>query len=114
MDIHPKKGYWIFMIIGGLFSFGVITIVLWFGSRKWPKRIDTQGITLRNGKTYLWSQLSSVHPVTVVNSRGNRVTGRLDLAFGKDRVSIVPQSIQEGYRAITYIGEVTGIDVASG
>lgn len=114
MDVHLSKFFKVTAILGGLFTFGLVAIILWVQSRTFPKHIDGQGITLRSGKKYDWSALTKATPVTVVNSRGQRVAGKLMLEFGKKKVNIVPPSYKEGYEVINYINSLLGADLQSG
>ena len=87
---------------------------MWLQLRSWPKRIDQSGITLRNGKQFMWNDLTDTRAVTVVGRYGARITGRLELVFGKKKVRIVPQSLQEGQGVIKYINEILGTQLQTG
>ena len=114
MDVHLSKFFKITMIVGGIFTFGLVAVVLWIQARTFPKRIDSEGITLRSGKRYTWVQLTKATPVTVVDQLGRRVAGKLLLDFGGKKVDIVPGSYAEGHAVIEYINSILGLDLQSG
>lgn len=114
MDVHLSKFFKVTAVLGGIFTFGLVAVILWVQSRTFPKHIDGQGLTLRSGKTYKWNELTKATPVTVVNSRGQRVAGKLMLEFGKKKVNIVPASYKEGYEVINYINSILGTELQSG
>ena len=54
IDVEPSLLFWISMLVGGLLSFGLLSVVMLAGLRSMPQEMDRQGITLRNGKRYRW------------------------------------------------------------
>ncbi len=114
IDVHFSGSFISIMIIGGLFSFGVAAIGMWFSSRCWPSVVDEDGITMRNKKRVSWNELTAIQPVRVVSSSGRRITGRLDLVFGKTTVKIVPHSIKDGQDVMDFIAHILGVDVETG
>ncbi len=114
MDIHINGFFKTTMAFATIFTLGLGGLLMWLQTRVWPARIDSAGVTLRNGKHVAWSELTDTHAVTVVNPRGNRITGRLELVFGKTKVKIVPQSLKEGQSVIVYINEILGTTLETG
>jgi len=114
IEVHLAGWFIFLMIAGGLFSFGVATIAMWFSSRKWPAVVDEEGIIMRNKKRVYWKDLTSIQPVKVVSYSGRRITGRLDLMFGKTSVAIVPHSIKKGQEVMDFISDILGVDVKTG
>jgi len=114
MNVHLSKFFLITAIVGGFFTFGLVALILFVQSRTFPKSIDGEGITLRSGKRYSWHMLTKATPVTIVDSRGRRMAGKLILEFGKKKVNIVPASYKEGYAVIDYINSLLGTNMQSG
>lgn len=115
LEVHLAPAYRMLMWILGFFTFGVGAFGLWLTARKWPRRLDDSGITLRNGKLFAWSALTDIIRVTVVRHEGGgRMTGRLDLQFGRYRVSIVPQSLVEGPAVMAWLSEKLGQELTTG
>ena len=114
MDVHLSGFFKTTAIVGGIFTFGLVAIILWVQSRTFPKHIDSEGVTLRSAKRYTWKELTKATPVTVVDARGRRMAGKLVLEFGKKKVNIVPASYKEGYEVINYINSILGIELQSG
>src|SRR3954468_5049272 len=75
LDVHLSRFFVGVMIIAGIFTCGVAPLLMWFSARKFPRAIDPEGLTLRNGTRLLWSDLSDVKRVTVVSQSGTRITG---------------------------------------
>jgi len=114
LEVHLSRSYKFTLWLVGIFTLGIGALGMWLSARSWPKVLDQQGMTLRNGKRVEWNQLSDVKRVTVVNELGRRVTGRLELTFGKTKTKIVPQSLAEGQAALDYISQIVGEEVTPG
>ncbi|MBI5723113.1 MAG: hypothetical protein HZA50_04080 [Planctomycetes bacterium] len=98
----------------GLMTLGIGALGMWLSTKRWPRLLDQEGATLRNGKRLLWKDVTEIIPVTVVDPRGRRITGRLDIKFGKDKLKIVPQSLAEGQAVMDFIAAVLKTDLATG
>ncbi|GEM_PF-1983254 len=114
LDVEIAPHYKKLQLLLAFVSCGVGWVVLYLSSRSWPARISEKGMTLQNGKKVAWSKLTNVERVTAVDQRGRRVTGRLDLKFGKTTVKIVPQSIVPGQAVLDTISEILGERVETG
>lgn len=114
LRIGLARQYKVLMVVAFFFSFGLLTLILWLVTWRWPRILDSEGVTLRNGNRLLWKDLTRVQPVTVVNRYGSRVTGRIDLHFGKNKVPLVGQSLKEGALVFAFVGRVLGQDIVSG
>lgn len=119
MNVGLSRFYLLTFVLGGFCTCGLVPLILWFQARSFPRYIDVQGVRLRNGKFYPWSQLKKATPVTVIEQRGRRVAGKLLLEFDLDnhklkKVNIVPASYQEGYAVIDYINSILGTELKSG
>lgn len=71
MEVRLTGFYKLTMGCGGLMSFGVVPLAMWFASRRFPRSLDAEGATLRNGQRLLWAELT---PVKLV-ARGGAVLG---------------------------------------
>ncbi len=115
MNVHISGSYKMITWMIGFFTLGIGAIGMWWSTRCWPQHLDAQGMTLRNGKRVAWSELTDIKRVTVVNQHGGgRITGRLQLHFGKIVARIVPQSLAEGHAVIDYISQCIGQEVDAG
>jgi len=102
------------LLLTAFFTLGIGTIAVWLTSWSWPRILDDEGMTLRSGKRLRWQDLSGMDRVTVVNPQGQRITGRLDLRFGKHKARIVPQSLREGAEVMAFIRKVAGDEAEVG
>lgn len=114
IEVHLGRNVRVLLILLVPLTLGIGTIAVWLSMLSWPKLVDGEGITTRQGKRYTWSGLTNVKPVTVVNRYGQRVSGRLDLLFGKSRVQVVPHSLREGPEVMSLISRTLGVNVESG
>lgn len=111
MEVRLNAFYKFVMWLVGICTLGIGALIMWVMLRRWPKYIDNEGVTLRNGRRFLWSEVDDTKWVTLANYRGNRIGGRLDLVCGTCRIPIVPQSLVNGEQVIDYIGERLGMAV---
>lgn len=112
IDIHP--GFKTILWIVGLVTCGVGAIGMWWQTRSWPQLMDDDGIVLRNGSRVHWRDCSRIVRVTAVSETGGRVSGRVDLEFGKVRVRLVPQSVLQAKAMLEFATAKLGQEVVSG
>lgn len=83
-------------------------IYLLLNTRRWPRIIDQEGITRRDGRRVLWKDLTKVERITG-RVHGVRVSGALRLHFREDQiVEIAPNSITPSQRVTRFIAQKTG------
>jgi hypothetical protein len=115
VELNFTTAFWIMTGFLGLVTLGLgLLLMVFVVARPWPKVADREGLTLRNGKRFLWSQLTNVQAVTVTGVGGVRMAGRADLIFGTQTVHVVPVSIGPAQELFALIEEVTGRPVVSG
>ena len=93
IQVEIAGSYKMVQWIVGLCTFGIGALAMHLSAQCWPKDLDEEGVTTRSGKRFRWNDIEKATSVTVVDQRGRRVTGRLDLKAGKDSIKIVTQSI---------------------
>lgn len=115
MEVHLSRFYVGVMTFAGVMTCGVAALIMWWmASTQFPRLIDSEGVTLRNGERLLWRDLTQRKRITVVSRTGQRMAGGLDLYFGKKRVKIAPQSFAEGYAVLDALRQILGSDVDIG
>ena len=114
LEVHLSPGYRRIMVFTGILTLGISALWMWLTARSWPRVLDGEGIVLRNGRRVRWEDLTEVRRVTAVDDLGRRVTGRLDLIFGKTRVPIVPHSLAEGEEVLAFLSRILGREVQPG
>jgi hypothetical protein len=115
IEVSYSTAFYVMSSIVGVLTLGIGFLLMFLVvPRKWPRVADQEGLTLRNGKRFLWSQLTNHQAVTVVGPGGIRTAGRLDLIFGTYVVHVVPVSITPAQELIAFIGEQTGRQMVSG
>ena len=74
--VKLSGGYWVLMVLFCV-CWGLGLIIHFFNNRVFPRILDDEGITTRNGKRYLWTDLVSwERQRLVLNSQsGPRLTG---------------------------------------
>lgn len=108
IDVRVKQGFYWNMYLIGLLSLGsYFVIVLIFVLPHYPVRLDDDGIELRSGKRVRWAALSRVQRTTVLVA-GQRVTGTLELWFGREKVIIAPTHIDPAREIVEFVHARTG------
>ena len=94
------------------------------GARQRRQELDAVAVVARDvlshhGGIHRW-EVQGVEPIAVERPDGvggvpdGRVSGRLDLVFGKTKVAIVPQSIVPAQEVMDFLGEILGGPVETG
>lgn len=112
IDIHP--GFKMVLWLVGIFTCGVGAVGLWWQTRTWPQLMDNDGIVLRNGTRLRWADCTKIVRVTAVTETGGRISGRVDLEFGKVRARLVPQSVVQAQAMLDFASAKLGQSVVSG
>ena len=111
LELHLGGGFIALMIALGLMSFGFVPLVIWLAAVKdYPKALDAEGVTLRNGRKLPWSQLTGTRRLIVRRGSQRAVTG-VGLVFGKKTVKIAPRVLREGARVLPYLSRILGADL---
>ena len=110
MELKTSLGFKIRLAIVALFSLGLGLLSHLIRSRSWPRLIDREGITLRNGTRYAWSNLSRVGVLIVVDRRGMTLPfgGAWQLTFGEVTITLNPSTFRKGNEALELITALTG------
>ncbi len=97
---------WLGLVIAaGLVGF---VVYLWLNTRRWPRIIDQEGITRRDGRRVLWKDLTKIERLTG-RAYGIRLSGGLRLHFREDQiVEIAPNSITPSARVVRFVAQKTG------
>lgn len=114
IDVSLAPGFKMIRMILTVCTLGLGWFIMTLSARSWPRRVDDAGITLRSGKTVRWDDLTDTRRVMVVDERGRRMTGRLELIFGKTTVKVVPQSLIPGHQVMAAISERLGFEATTG
>jgi hypothetical protein len=64
-EVHLGPNLLAVMILFGIVSFGIFALLFWLFARRMPRRLDPQGMTLRNGGRIAWKEVVSVDEVWV-------------------------------------------------
>ncbi|MBL8821947.1 MAG: hypothetical protein JNJ77_05110 [Planctomycetia bacterium] len=109
-DVHLSLNYLVMMFGFGIITFGTFGLFFWLASRRFPRRLDMQGITLRNGSYHSWI---SITLVTKLTKRINHVpvTTAWQLEFGNEKAEIVARSLREGASVMKFLSRTLGGDL---
>jgi hypothetical protein len=109
VKVHLSIGFWIIATLVALGTFGVMAIFFFWITRSWVASLDDEGLTLRNGKRFLWKDLIMVRAVTVRHTSGIRLTGRVELSFySGPRIRIVPFSTGNSEEVLAFLSLKAG------
>ena len=90
------------MVVGGLFSFGLVPLILILSLKTQPTRMGPAGMTLKNGTQIPWSSLTKVVHVRVHGQTGV-VAERFDLSHPKGVTKVVLNRIYNRDAVFNYI-----------
>jgi hypothetical protein len=114
VELSYSAGAIVALVVYSIFSLGLGLIRFLIGSGARPRRVDQQGVTLRNGTRFAWSELKKIQGVLVVDRRGFPRGGHWQLDFAGGSVLIDPSRYSSGYEALQLIKRVTGRDPNTG
>jgi hypothetical protein len=85
-------------------------------NRVFPKILDDEGITTRNGKRYLWADLENWerHRLVLNSTTGPRLTGNVTLFFTKGKVIIGSFPIENLNEVLAFLAQKLAQDVTTG
>ncbi len=113
VKVRLSIGFWIIAILTALVTWGVMGIFFFWVSRSWVGSLDDEGLTLRNGKRFLWKDLISVRAVAVRHTTGIRLTGRVELSFYTGpKIRIVPFSTGNSNEVLAFLSSQVGSKVS--
>jgi hypothetical protein len=113
LDLHLKGTFILLMIVLGFMSCGMVPFVVWFVSvRHYPKALDRDGVTLKDGRRLPWKDVTAKKRLILRKAGSNHavVTG-VGLSFGKTTVSIAPRVLVEGPQVLPFLSRVLGEDL---
>ncbi len=102
ITLHSSMGMRALLGILMMISCGTALLALRTIRRSWPRRVDTEGISLTDGRRFEWSELRAVQPLNVF-VHGISVTRRIDLVFRDTTVLVFPESFREGRKVLAFL-----------
>jgi hypothetical protein len=106
-DVHLGYPFLTFLVFIGILTFGMFALLFWLQTRRWPKRLDPEGMTLRNGDRLSWKDVTEV-------TCGARTLGGIpvntwwEVRAEKVRAGIVPNSLAEGRAVLEFLSQALG------
>ena len=102
---------WIYvggLVVVSLLTCGVGGVIGWWWIRSHvPWFIDEEGISFRDGRRFLLKDLSKGKQIDVIGEESKeRLSGMLDLHFGKQVVRLDPLAIDDPVGAIDFVKSV--------
>ncbi len=92
--------YYFLMIVLGLPTLGILALLLWMSTRAWPRTLDRDHLTLRNGTRIPWSECTNVV---------KQPMGLTQLIFGATTVQVPRISLHKGREVIAWIRQRLGL-----
>jgi hypothetical protein len=115
IEIKLNTKYW--CCFGFLvFLWGLGLILHWVNCKQFPKFIDKEGVTTRNGKRYLWKDLirQQGERLSIGSTSGPRLAGSVNLFFPDGKVRIPTDLMQSPEAVFDFIQKNVGIRLISG
>ena len=110
-DVHLGSNLVALMILLGLVSFGIFALLFWWFARRLPRKLDPEGMTLRNGQRLAWRDVAAVRQTQVIRG-GVPVGHRWEVVAGPVQAVIVPAYLAEGKAVLEFLGRVLGPNLA--
>jgi hypothetical protein len=104
MEVKLARGHYVWMFFFGLISFGILAIVMYWRDRSSLKTLDDDGLTLRNGRRYAWTDLKSLKAVYMAEY-GEADLRHLELAFPAETVLVFPDNVQEPQTVVDFVAK---------
>ena len=95
------------LVVVGLLSGGLLALVMYLKSRRFPRTLDSEGVTLRNGRRLAWADLEMVKPVYVRSIGSPGILSHLVLRFGADDAGVYPRLLENGGEVLALIRGIT-------
>ena len=100
ITVAPASFYWVTMIVGGLMSCGVVTLVMWLVMKKLPAAMDAEAVTTRGGRRIPWSELSLRKRVNA--ARPDEVMGYDLMHPDGTEIRLAVGAFQDGQAVVRY------------
>lgn len=101
MDVRLAVSSWVMLAVVGVFTCGVGALGLLLTWRRFPRRMDADGLTLRSGRSYRWSELTLRRRVAA--HRPSVVLGYDLLARDGSEIRIAPGALVHGADVLAYL-----------
>ncbi len=98
-DIRVSVGYWLIAVGLGVVTLGIVPLVMLLSRRAWPRVVDDEGLTLRDGTRIPWTACTHVA----------KVPGATQLVFGGTTVPFPTFSIRRGKHILGDIRQRLGL-----
>jgi hypothetical protein len=85
VDVRLSGWWWVAIVVGGALTLGALWLAGPFIIRRWPRVLDDEGVTLRNGRRYAWSHLT--------DAQRTPRHGQYILYFRGEVVTVIPRSL---------------------
>ncbi len=96
---HPMPGC--LMVVLAVLSLGTANVIIWLTKRRWPARIDDEGIVLRSGRRVVWGDVERL--VHVTSDVQRTVARRIDIVTRKGRISVPYERIANASEVLAII-----------
>jgi hypothetical protein len=106
LDLHLKGSFIVILVLLGLLSCGITPLVMWLVTVKnYPKGLDVEGVTLRNGERVPWTALTAKKKMILRRVGRQSVIGVV-LTFGKTKVNLAPRVLAEEDKVLPFLSRV--------
>lgn len=106
-DVHLSLPFLAFTFAIGIVTLGVTAIPFWVMSRRFPRRVDREGLTLRNGTLIRWQDVSSVTK-GVKTMGGTPIGVWYDLETVSGKVPIIVNNLANGRAVLNFCSRQLG------
>lgn len=104
--------------IAPLVAFGMLPLACWAGYMFWEHShgadlLDSEGVTRRDGRRFLWANLRDVQRVHVIHKWGQQgALNHLVVRFAEGQVRVFPVTLDNGREVIDFIERISAPEPA--
>ena len=109
IEARVKSSYYVRVAIIGVLTVGLGALLMLLQQRRWAKVFDQAGVTRRDGKRFLWSNLQNIKFVHIRLQSGR--LGRLnhiELIFHDGKATVFPLMLENRGEVMGFISRLPG------
>jgi len=105
IEIEVKRSYYIRVIFIGIFTLGIGALLMYVEHRQWGQTFDSVGVTRKDGKRFLWSDLHKkifIHFRRYTNGKLGPLN-HMELEFKDGKVKVFPIMLENAPEILAYL-----------
>lgn len=108
--VKVERSYYVRMGIVGVLSAGIGFLLIGYEYRQWPRLLDAEGVTRRDGRRFSWKELQGIRCVRNLVHGVPGLLNHVELLFGWRKVKVFPLVIVNAGEVMRFLMTVEGGD----